>query len=121
MSNPQHQLTGSEELQQQIRDLIYDHLKSRYVLEDGEDALKVAVDVMKLVGSWHTKHRLESRIKELEWAMYTIGDLHMERIGSADFDLATSRVESDRQQRHKIIEDRIANLKSQLASMEKTE
>lgn len=34
-----------DELRQSIRDIVYKHLKSRYLMEDGEDALKIAVAV----------------------------------------------------------------------------
>lgn len=53
---------------------------------------------------------VEARIKELQWAMYTIGDLHMERVGRPEDDFATNRVEHDRRQHHRIIKERIDQL-----------
>jgi hypothetical protein len=71
-------------------------------------------EIMAIVEAWQHQQLeakvADAQVKELEWAMYSIGDLHMERIGSSDFDNATSRVEADRRQHHKIIEDRIAHL-----------
>lgn len=52
----------------------------------------------------------EAMIKELQWAAYAIGDLHMERVGLPEMDAHTEWVERDRRTHHKILQERISKL-----------
>lgn len=60
---------------------------------------------------------LEARIRELQWAAYSIGDLHMECVGVPDMDTGTARVEIDRQQHNRIIQNRTAQLNKEREGM----
>jgi hypothetical protein len=70
------------------------------------DVHQEALDLL----AWHSKEVAKAKVEVLQWAAYAIGDLHMERIGNSDFDLATARVEAYRQHHHSIIQARIAHL-----------
>lgn len=108
-NNPQHQLTGSEELERII---------ARYINRQhwAGSVNRIREELKTDLNSWHTKHlakaRVEAKIEALEQQQRTSWVTNQLYGGQGTIQLKTLI---------KLNDDLITDLKSQLASMEKTE